>query len=160
MRLIKLALLSFIVLFGLITLISLLIPSHVRISRAIDLDEDGNRVLSLVANKENWTLWHPAYEQANDSAQIDWQRQTNWKKLSQNDTLVVVELHTEGRKPIINGWQLYHHGHSGTTTLQWYMDFQLSWYPWQKFSSLFYEPTYGAMMEKGLNNLKANAEKR
>jgi hypothetical protein len=34
------------------------------------------------------------------------------------------------------------------------MDFQLAWYPWQKFSSLFYERTYGAMMERGLANFK------
>jgi hypothetical protein len=34
------------------------------------------------------------------------------------------------------------------------MDFRLSWYPWEKFSSLFYEKTYGTMMETGLLNFK------
>jgi hypothetical protein len=34
------------------------------------------------------------------------------------------------------------------------MDFQLGWYPWQKFSTFFFESTYGALMEKGLANLK------
>jgi hypothetical protein len=38
------------------------------------------------------------------------------------------------------------------------MDFRLSWYPWEKFSSLFYEKTYGAMMERGLNDLKKRLE--
>jgi hypothetical protein len=38
------------------------------------------------------------------------------------------------------------------------MDFQLGWYPWQKFSSLFYENTYGNMMQDGLARLKSVAD--
>jgi hypothetical protein len=34
------------------------------------------------------------------------------------------------------------------------MDFKLPWYPWQKFGSLFYENTYGQMMQNGLANSK------
>lgn len=158
MRLVKLALISFMFFFGIITLISLLIPSHIRISKAIDLNSDGKNALALIANKEKWPLWHPAYETGNDSAQNKWVQQTNWKKLIQNDSVVIVELQPNGKKPIVNGWQIYTHGHSAQTTLQWYMDFQLSWYPWQKFSALFYEGTYGKMMENGLNSLKEQAQ--
>lgn len=160
MRIIKLGFISLVFLFSIITLFSLLIPSHVRISRAIDFTEGGDKVLSLVADKDKWPLWHPAYEPTNDSLQAQWQQQTNWKKRIQNDSLIVVELLSKNKKPIINGWQLYRHANTNTLTLQWYMDFQLSWYPWQKFSSLFFEPTYGTMMEKGLSNLKAKAEMR
>jgi len=42
--------------------------------------------------------------------------------------------------------------------VQWWMDFKLRWYPWEKFSSLFFENIYGAQMEKGLDNLKRLAE--
>jgi len=161
MRLIKLAIISFFFLFGVITLISLLIPSQVRISKAIDLTSDGVNVLDLVGDKEKWPLWHPAYEPTNDSIYNSWLEHTSWKKITQNDSVVIVELQPEGKNPIINGWKLYRHNHSTSTTpetLQWYMDFKLSWYPWQKFSSLFYEGTYGKMMEKGLNNLKEHAQ--
>jgi hypothetical protein len=154
MRFIKLALLSFIFLFGMITLISLLIPSHIRISKAIDLDSEPGSVLSLVADKNKWPLWHPACEQVNDSLRKGCLQETSWKKLVQNDSLVVIELQPTGKKPILSGWQVYRHKNSGTLTLQWYMDFRLSWYPWEKFSSLFYEGIYGNMMEKGLNNIK------
>jgi hypothetical protein len=158
MRLIKLAIISFVFLFGIITLISLLIPSQIRISKAIDINTEGDNVLALVGDKEKWPLWHPAYEQGNDSAQKKWVQQTGWKKLVHNDSIVIVELQPEGKKPIVNGWQLYRHGNSAPMTLQWYMDFQLPWYPWQKFGSLFYEGTYGRMMEKGLNSLKEQAQ--
>jgi hypothetical protein len=160
MRLVKLAIISFVFIFGVITLISLLIPSEIRISRAIDLDTDRPAVLDLIAHKEKWPLWHPAYGQGNDSLQAKWVEETSWKKLVQNDTMVVIALQPKGKKTIINGWQLYRHNHSASPTLQWYMDFHLSWYPWQKFSSLFYEGTYGKMMEVGLNNLKESARLR
>ena len=61
----------------------------------------------------------------------------------------------QAHKPeVINGWKIYQHSQVDSLTLQWYMDFQLKWYPWQKFGSLFYENTYGVMMEKGLSNIK------
>ncbi len=76
----------------------------------------------------------------------------NW--LLQTASSSITELQQEGRKPVISGLQLYGGPASDSLTLQWYMDFQLSWYPWQKFSSLFYEQTYGVMMERGLVNFK------
>lgn len=161
MRLVKLAIISIVFLFGVVTLISLLIPSQVRISKAIDLTSEGNNALKLVGDKDKWKLWHPAYEPTNDSIQNLWIQQTAWKKITENDSVVIVELQPKGKYPIINGWKLYRHNHSTSTepvTLQWYMDFKLSWYPWQKFRSLFYEGTYGKMMEIGLNNLKEQAQ--
>lgn len=58
------------------------------------------------------------------------------------------------------GWQLHRSNPQDSATLQWYMDFHLSWYPWQKFGSLFYENNYGRMMEQGLYNLKREVEKK
>jgi hypothetical protein len=137
-----------------------LIPSHIRISKAIDISSGGEHILELVADKKKWSLWHPAYEQGNDSARNKWVQETTWKKVEHNDSLVIVELIPKGQHPIVNGWQLYRHDNTAPLTLQWYMDFHLSWYPWQKFSSLFYEGTYGKIMEKGLSNLKEQAPLR
>jgi hypothetical protein len=153
MRLLKLALLSFIFLFGLITLISLLIPSHIRISKAVDLNPEKDSTYLLIANQDKWQLWHPAYKTSNNADQEKWLQETSWKKTVQNDSLIIFELQQKGKRPIINGWQFYRHANSQTTTLQWYMDFDLPWYPWEKFSSLFFEGTFGRMMENGLNNL-------
>ena len=103
MRLVKLAIISFIFLFGIVTLISLLIPSHIRISKAIDLGSGGEDVLDLVADQEKWPLWHPAFEQGNDSARNKWMQETAWKKLVDTDTLVIIELEPKGQSPIVNG---------------------------------------------------------
>lgn len=45
-------------------------------------------------------------------------------------------------------------GLPNTVTVQWYMDFDLGWLPWKKFSGLLLEKRYGPMMEQGLERLK------
>lgn len=151
MRLIKLAIISFVFIFLLVTAMSLLIPSHIRISKATNLSASREQVFSLVKNQDQWHLWHPAYR---DSAALkDWQAATQ-TVVENTDSTYVLKVQKEGRKSFVNGFELYHYQHTDSLTLQWYMDFQLSWYPWEKFSSMFYEKTYGVMMEQGLTNLK------
>lgn len=148
MRIIKLGLISFVFIFVLVFLISLLIPSHIRISRATNLPNHRDSIFSLLKNEK---LWHPAYLDSSTSFQTNGVQKTI---TAQNDSTFVYTLQQQGRKPVISGWQLYGTSSSDSLTLQWYMDFKLSWYPWEKFSSLFYERTYGTMMETGLANLK------
>jgi hypothetical protein len=148
MRIIKLGLISFIFIFLVVTLISLLIPSHIRISRAVNLPNRRDSIFALVKDEKRW---HPAYH---DSAALSYMNGLQKTITAQSDSTFVYTLQQQGRKPVINGWQLYGAPSSDSLTLQWYMDFHLGWYPWEKFSSLFYERTYGMMMENGLANLK------
>src|SRR6187455_182144 len=59
MRVIKLAILSLIFLFLLVTTISLFIPSHVRISRATDINSTKQEVMSLIVDPLKWKEWYP-----------------------------------------------------------------------------------------------------
>lgn len=148
MRALKLGLLSFAFLFGLITLISLLIPSHIRLSKAINLPNRKEQIFSLLKND---SAWSPAYK---DTAAAKTFAHLQKKLLEQTDTTYVMQWQQPGRQPVVSGFQLYGKPAADSLTLQWYMDFRLGWYPWQKFSSLFYENTYGVFMEKGLASLK------
>lgn len=156
MRLIKLALISFVILFLMATLFSLLIPSNIRISKALNIGAEKDSVMALVGNKDRWNEWHPAFIQGDTTrakfAAIDISTKTS------TDSSVVMELR-QGNKPVvINGWNVYEYENSDSITLQWYMDFKLKWYPWQKMGSLFYESTYGTMMQVGLENVKSQVE--
>lgn len=148
MRYIKLAILSFLFFAVLITLMSLLVPSQVRISKAINLAPSDTSVMLLVRNVPMWQQWHPAFANGVPPSQ-------NVVKRKVSDTLVVMDIRGRGAHSVRNSWELHRFGANDSITLQWYMDFKLSWLPWHKFSSLFYEGTYGKMMEQGLNELKA-----
>lgn len=155
MRLIKLALISVVLLFAMATLFSLLIPSDIRISKAINIGSSRDSVLELVKNRDRWKEWHPAYMPGDSTRKF---ASINFNTISQNDSSVVMELSQGSKAPVINGWNVYVYEGVDSVTLQWYMDFRLKWYPWQKMGSLFYENTYGILMQEGLDQLKKRAE--
>ncbi len=148
MRFIKLGLISLISIFFILFLISLLFPSQIRISRAVNLPSQRDSIFSLLKNEQRW---HPAYTDTSMAKAIRGFARTN---AAQTDSTFQYTLSAPGRKPVVNGWQVYGADAGDSLTLQWYMDFKLGWLPWQKFSSLLYEGTYGRMMEQGLANFR------
>lgn len=155
-RLIKLGVLSVFFLFLVVTAISLLIPPEIRISKAINISGPPDSIFSLISDTSKWKQWHPAFI-PNDSLEVF--PAVHIVKRSQNDSEIVMHLQQKGKPEVINGWKLYSYNNVDSLTLQWYMDFHLKWYPWKKFGSLFFEKTYGVMMEQGLAGLKNRVEK-
>jgi hypothetical protein len=156
-RVVKLALLSIVFLFMVVTGVSLLIPSHIRISKAINIQGEKDSIFALISDTAKWKLWHPAFIQ-NDSTPTF--PAIHIVSKSQNDSELVMHLQQQDKPEVINGWKIYHHALTDSLTLQWYMDFHLKWYPWKKLGSLFYENTYGVMMEKGLDNIKNDIQEQ
>lgn len=155
MRLIKLAFISILLLFFVVTAISLLIPSDIRISKAINIHSGEDSIFALIRDTTKWKQWHPAFI-SNDSATAF--PQIHIVQQSESDSEIVMHLQQGDKPEVVNGWKIYQYPHVDSLTLQWYMDFHLKWYPWQKFGSMLYEKTYGTMMEKGLENIKNRVE--
>ncbi|MBL7741379.1 MAG: SRPBCC family protein [Chitinophagaceae bacterium] len=165
MRLIKLALLSFIFLFLLVTIISLFVPSHVIISRAINIKANKDSVLSQIKDPARWKNWHPGLDTAQ---QLMVEGKVNGVVLDATDItkpiIIILDKVSEEEvtamffprkmKPVKNTWRAITHPGSDSTTVQWSMDFHLRWYPWEKFGSLMLERSHGTKMEQGLTNLK------
>jgi hypothetical protein len=166
MRVIKLAILSFIFLFLLVTVISLFIPGHIRISKATNIAADDMIVYTHIKNLPDWKQWHPSlknipeneFHVLKDSGISI--RGTTISIVERKNEELVTKMNTENGRPIISGFKIIRHQQGDSATLQWYMDFKLRWYPWEKFRSLFYENIYGVQMEQGLSNLKELSEGR
>jgi hypothetical protein len=155
MRIIKLGIISFVLLFAIVTLMSLFIPSRIRISRAVNLSPSATHILSRIKDTNQWKTWHPAFMKTEGSQKMV----PLWRiPVSSGPEEFICKVQYMDRKPVTNGWRLYTNTPGDSLTIQWYMDFQLSWYPWQKFGSLFYESSYGRLMETGMTNLKATAQ--
>ncbi|MFM2337540.1 MAG: hypothetical protein RL115_733 [Bacteroidota bacterium] len=148
MKIIKLGIISFILFFLLFTLVSLFFPSHIRLSKAIDINTDKKKLFTLLSDTIGWKQWYPAA----DSIDLT--------KLSFNttDSSVIAANKTGTRLMATSGWNIYNTSIPNTYTVQWYMDFYTGWLPWQKFSGLLLEGQFGPMMEKGLGNLKSALE--
>jgi len=155
-RLIKLALISVLILFGILTGISLIIPSQIRLTKVITIRPERDRIFSLVKNKSEWVRWHPSFINGQQNEMLS---RIDVKVVIENDSLLSMQWRQKDKKTLNMGWQLMQTNNIDPATLQWFMDFKTSWYPWEKFSSLFYENNYGAMMEQGLVNIKKEVEK-
>lgn len=149
MRFIKLALLSIFFLLLIVTIIGLLFPSQVRISKAIDMDHRKEAVKKMLTDTTTWSQWHPTFMAGSrylSSASASYTVRSNTDSL--------VEMNVDyGSREVLYGWQFHHYEGSERYTLQWWADFELGWYPWERLGSLFFEKTYGSMMEQGLKNL-------
>ena len=147
MRILKLIIGSIVVMFLILTLVSFFIPSKVRISKAIDIRDQQSLLLPQIADESNWKNWFFVNEKAEQHFNI----------VESGKTRIVAEPVAKGKK-LYNTWSLLSYPGSDTVTVHWYMDFYMKWYPWEKFSSLLLEKTYGSRMAESLEKLKILVE--
>lgn len=125
------------------------------------------KVLSHVDDIGKWKNWYPGF----DTLKMIPVDSENGKLVSVEvggKSIVITNVKADeviaqfgsGKgRPVTSGWKTLSFANSDSTTVQWYMDFKLRWYPWEKFSSLTFEKLYGPRMEEGLSGLKRVAEK-
>ena len=164
MRVIKLGIISIIFFFLLITGFSLFIPSHIRISKAIDINASKDSVMNQISDAANWKKWYPGADSMEvvlvegKVKGIETHNRQGLVITEVNDSTVLAVTKSTNAKTGKSGW-IFYPGNNNGVTIQWYMDFHLKWYPWEKFSSLMLENRYGPVMEQGLGNLKTLLEK-
>jgi hypothetical protein len=162
MKFIKLALISGVILCIVIFLFSLIIPSHIRISRAVNISISKDSLLPAITDLRQWKEWNlmvnnPEFtnKQYTDHSFTSDQVKITKQGL-EGDTLLTTWQQPNERK-FISGFTW--HGREGHLVVQWYFDIQLRWYPWEKFSSIIFDKQLGPPMEKSLDNLKKLLEK-
>ena len=167
MKFLKLIIASILFIAIVITLISLFIPSDVRVSKAIQINASEQAVSEQISNPENWRNWYPGA----DSSKFYYENnvvkglvlnETNQQSIvltgKKNDE--VIAAYILPNKKIPTGWQWIPATDSNSVTVQWYIDFHLRWYPWEKFTSFMFEKVYDPQLKQGLENLKKLLEKQ
>ncbi|MEJ7740849.1 MAG: hypothetical protein WKF97_25810 [Chitinophagaceae bacterium] len=160
MKILKLIIISAVVLFLLVTAISFLLPSKVRISRAVNISVPVASVYKRLEEIKDWGLWNEYIKALPE------------KRFSRNSissghlTVYIIKSDTGSIKSVWrrnNGTMftgMFHLIPAGSVTVvQWYFDFTFKWYPWEKFSSIIYDKQLGPQMEQSLLNLKRLLEK-
>src|SRR6266496_1208419 len=166
MRIIRLIIISIIVLLIIVTIISLFIPSHVQVSKAILIHTPKNSVMAQIDDPTNWKNWYPGanssnlfYENGIATGLILNKSKQQYIKITEKKEDEVMAVYILPNKKIRTGWQIATTLYSSSVTVQWYMDFHLRWYPWEKFTSFMFERIYNPQLQQGLDNLKTFLEK-
>lgn len=155
MRLVKLLIISFFVLASIITAISLLFPSKVVVSRAIEISASKEQIAYFVSDLNHWNAWMTEWKEnkvtiKGNTAYISTQtiqlvQQTdssarfNWVATGQPPYEVLIEWLPLSKNQYVIHWSFTQHVH---------------WYPWEKFQTLLNEKLLGYKMEYELANLK------
>ena len=161
MKIIKLAVISVVVLFLLLTAMASLLPATVRISRAVNIHATPQQVSACLRDLRSWDQWN-AYVQAmaNPAIAAD----------SIYSGELSIALHAIRPASVETVWRQQRNEKTFTgvfnmtqrdqvTIVQWYFDFHFKWYPWEKFSSITYDKQVGPQMEQSLENLRKVTEK-
>lgn len=170
MRLIKAFLVGAIGLFIVITLFSLLIPSQVRVSRAVLINNASNGgVYQLVANFENWKKWHPIFTV--DSANLYWHppaivgkdsgciimhrgKDVRIRLIAADSISIKFLLQADGENDVDNDIVITSLPSQNAVQVEWRAITKLHWYPWEKFYGIFIDNLTGTGYEVALNGLK------
>jgi hypothetical protein len=175
MRYIKAFLIVAAGLFLVVTLLSLLIPSHVKVSRTTVINSSAtDKIYAQVYELKNWKNWHPMF--ASDSAAITFGNTSaganascdityNNKKVQllinkTDSNSVQFTLSSDGENDISNQVIFYPLTASNETRVDWNATTHLHWYPWEKFYAIFLDKLTGSGYEMALAGLKQWVEKK
>ena len=155
MKLIKLAVISALLLSVLVTAISLLFPSTVIVSRAIEVKSTSEKIAFYAADLNQWSAWMSDWKQnevrlQNDIAFIGTQL-IHFE--SKTDSSVNYQWVATGQAPYVVKIEWFPL-EKGNYVIHWTFEQQVSWYPWEKFQTLLNEKLLGGKMEMELQNLQ------
>lgn len=160
MRVLKLSLISIIIFFLLFIGFTMLLPSHLRVSRAIDIKAPIEKIHPHVAALDRWKPWNTLLDDSSVKIISVTSQQIKTGKFDINlqpgkaDSVFTNWSQQDGKSFNSN---FSFASSAGTTVVQWYFDFYFKW-PWEKFGSLVYDDRMGPGMEKSLTRLKGLVE--
>jgi hypothetical protein len=162
MRVIKLALISVLALFLVLCFFSVMMPSTVLVSRAVDINAPKDSIKFYVSDLNQWVYWVKGMNSKavtiKSSKEADLGTQL-LKIQTVTDTSVITIWESKKASKQESTIQFIKVPERNLTIVQWQFVQKLRWYPWEKFGSFMNDKILGPMMEENLQNLKQLAEK-
>jgi hypothetical protein len=169
MRLIKAFLIGATGLFVVMTLLSLLIPSKVKVSRTTLINNTTRaEVFAQVANLYNWKNWHQVFKNShakmnviteadtgNSSAEIIYgDKSARLVVTSADSNSIKFILQSPGENEIQNEVIISSIPQQANVQVEWRTLNKLKWYPWEKFYGIFIDKLTGPGYDESLKGLK------
>jgi hypothetical protein len=172
MRIVKLALVGLVGMAVLFISMGLLIPSSVKISRGVLVQADSAAVMQYINNTHTWQQWVP-WVQTDNGAVVQVSAQASgvgafmrWTTLDGKKGRleitgyapgeIQVLHHFEGMNDAKGGFRIRRMEGSNQTELQWFLEYPLRWYPWERFYGIFLDHMFGPVLQQGLEKAEKN----
>lgn len=165
MRFVKLAVISVVVIFIILSVMGALLPSEILVSRAVDIRGNRAGIRQQVFNLGNWQHWMTAasgektpqrFDSANGQLSIG---AASIRVTDRSDSTLTTAWRTPAEMK--GSFRLIDHRTPDSLyTLQWQMEQDISWFFWEKFAAITRDEIWGGSMEKSLENLKTIVEQQ
>jgi Polyketide cyclase / dehydrase and lipid transport len=171
MRAISVFIISVITIMFFFSMITLLLPSRVTVSKSIIINASVTEVAKEIEDFENWKKWYPAFQNEDiivstlQKGGSSFVTVTGEKGKKFSMTMIHARpgniniLLSEGNKNQVTYEFLLSPGKTSTTLLTWNVKTTLRWYPWKKITGIFLDKIYGPQYQEVLQNLKISVEK-
>lgn len=169
MRFAKLILTGIIGMFIIMTLLSLLIPSRVVVSRTTLINNTSvAKVQQQIRSFNNWKNWYPVFknetvhvkiDSLSNTAQINYTGKTAGLQFTgSTDSSISFLTVAPGENDITNQIIALAVPNQNNVQVEWRAINRLKWYPWEKFYGIFVDKLTGGAYEAGLQGLKEYLE--
>ena len=161
MRVIKLALISVLALFMVLCFFSMMMPSTVLVSRAVDIYAPADSIKFYVRDLNQWVYWVKGMNSKEVTIKSSKEADLGTQKLTiinVTDTSVVSIWESKKSSSQESTIRFIQAPERNLTIVQWQFVQKLRWYPWEKFGSFMNDKILGPMMEENLQHLKELSE--
>ncbi len=161
MKLLRLVFFSVLSLFAIASLIGIILPSTVLVSRAMNITAPKDSIIPHIKDIEQWKLWMDGMQQA--SVQISSPTHADLAGTivditNVTDSTIVSSWTTKNGNVQTSTVHVIGDSTQNITIVQWQFEQKLKWYPWERLGSMMNDKILGSMMEKNLNTLKSVVE--
>jgi hypothetical protein len=172
MRFIKPFIIGIVGLFIVVTLLSLLIPSKIKVSRATVISGTTDKIAAQITDLKNWKNWQPLFKSdlatitfsspsntANAYCDITYNNKvTRLQVTSVDSSSIHFLLSAAGEDDIENEIDIIPVIEHNQVQVEWKALTILPWYPWEKFYGIFIDKLTGSGYESSLDGLKSYIE--
>jgi hypothetical protein len=163
MRFFKLILISIVFLCIAVLFVFSLFPSHIRLSRVIEIHTSKEKIHAIINDCNTWGHWNEFINPPNTKKIIS-DPSAGAGAFIESDGMRVTIITTtldsitmrwvqKDRQEFSGGFNIVQ-SRDESVIIEWYFNFHFKWYPWEKLGSMFYDKQLGPVMEKSLINLK------
>lgn len=165
---------SILIIFIVIFLSSLLLPSKVTVAKSVLINVPKTKVHQQVDDFQNWKNWYPAFQGENINVTVNPAKPGIIKSVSLTDNkgkkfqfdlinskpdTLDIKLRNQSSTKIDYEFILSTHS-DGQTQLTWNVNTTMKWYPWEKAKGIFLDKVSGPQYEAALLDLKRAVENK
>jgi hypothetical protein len=170
MRKIIFVALGFIFILGMLSLLSLLLPSKISVTKSVGINAPSSEVYTYVNDFKKWPEWflpmedssvHITYGEGNASVTLKDDKGIDLvlEKLPSTTDTIYVALKSKSSSDVVYQFILIPQNAENTQII-FNINTYFKWYPWEKIRGLFLDKMTGPMYQKSLYQLEKKVEGR